>query len=89
MEQSNRYTFYRETESHSGRHRCVTPSWNLAGFNYVAMFGEELTENFDVVQARFTTQHQFRHPNFPRNNRSSFPHSSKLSKAFRCQFDFR
>ena len=45
MEQSNRYTFYHETESHSGRRRCVTPIWNLAEFNYVVMFGGELTES--------------------------------------------
>jgi len=89
MEQSNRYTFHHETESHSRRRKCVTPIWNLAEFDYVALFGEELTENFDVVQARFAAQHQFRLPNFPRNNRLSFSPSLKLSKAFRCQFDFR
>jgi len=33
------------TESHSGKRRCVTPIWNLAEFNYVAMFRGELTES--------------------------------------------
>jgi len=82
MKQSNSYTFYCETESHSGRRRCVTPSCNLAKFDYVALFGEVLTENFEVVQSRFTTPHQFRLPNFLKNNWWSFPESPKLSKAF-------
>ena len=56
MEQSNRYTFYHETESHSGRRRCVTPIWNLAEFNYVTMFGGELTE----IEFCFATPHPIR-----------------------------
>ena len=49
VKQSNRYTFYHETESQSGRRRCITPGLNLAEFDYLAMFGEELTENFNVA----------------------------------------
>jgi len=88
MEQSNRYTFYHETKSHSGRRKCVTPIWSLAEFNCVAMFGGELTKSLSrwfVSQLRT----QFDLTNFPRNNRASFPQSPKLCKAFRCQFDFR
>jgi len=44
------------------------------------MFGEELTENFDFAGS-FHNSTPIHLPNFPRNNRWSFPQSPKLSKA--------
>jgi len=45
------------------------------------MFGEEITENFDVAGS-FHNSTPIRLPNVPTNNRWSFPQSPKLSKAF-------
>jgi len=45
------------------------------------MFGEELTENFDVADL-FHNPTPIRLPNVPRNNRWSFPQLPKLSEGF-------